>query len=103
MYVRHDDIILPRIINSTPIEYHIIGVNDIQQYDRVVTGQQQLYNRFFDSDKDSIAQNSKPVYGMENVHKILENNNYNLTRSPCDGHCPQYSAVGFTHIFNHKY
>ena len=39
---------------------------------------------------------------MENINKILDKNNWNLTRSPDDGHCTfhidigTYSAVGHT-------
>ena len=31
---------------------------------------------------------------MENIKQTLEKNNYNLTRSLGDGHCPLYSPVG---------
>ena len=37
----------------------------------------------FEIDKDSVTQNIKPVYGEQN-------NNWNLTRSSGDGHCPLY-------------
>ena len=37
---------------------------------------------------------------MENINKILEKNNWNITRSLGDGHCPPIQRLDIQHIFS---